>query len=128
LEKKLNCIIDSCILIDHLRGIKNIDFLRKDKRNHIKMSIITMMELILGARNKKEIENIQKAFGRIEILNIDDEISELAYDLILQYNKIHNLFINDAIIAATAIINKTTLVTLNVSDFRFIPKISLYKL
>jgi predicted nucleic acid-binding protein len=127
LEKKLNYIIDSCILIDHLRGIKNIDFLRKDKRNHIKMSIITMMELILGARNKKEVENIQKAFGKIEILNINDEISELAYDLIFQYNKSHNLLINDAIIAATAITNKTTLVTLNVSDFRFVPKISLYK-
>ncbi|MDR0760952.1 MAG: type II toxin-antitoxin system VapC family toxin [Treponema sp.] len=123
----MNYIIDSCILIDHLRGIKNIDFLRKDKRNHIKMSIITMMELILGARNKKEVENIQKAFGKIEILNINDEISELAYDLIFQYNKSHNLLINDAIIAATAITNKTTLVTLNVSDFRFVPKISLYK-
>jgi predicted nucleic acid-binding protein len=124
----LTYIIDSCILIDHLRGIKNIDFLRKDKKNHIKMSIITMMELILGARNKKEIENIQKAFGKIEILNINEKISELAYNLILHYNKSHNLFINDALIAATAITNKTTLVTLNVSDFRFIPKISLYKL
>jgi predicted nucleic acid-binding protein len=92
------------------------------------MSIITMMELIMGARNKKEVENIQKAFEKIEIININDEISELAYDLILQYNKSHNLFINDAIIAATAITNKTILVTLNVADFRFIPKISLYKL
>jgi predicted nucleic acid-binding protein len=127
-EKKLNYIIDSCILIDHLRGTKNIDFLMKEKRNHIKMSIITMMELILGARNKKEIENIQKAFRKIEILSINEEISELAYNLILHYNKSHSLFINDAIIAATAITNKTTLVTLNVSDFRFIPKISLYKL
>jgi predicted nucleic acid-binding protein len=43
------------------------------------MSIITMMELILGARNKKEIENIQKAFRKIEILNIDEKISEMAY-------------------------------------------------
>jgi predicted nucleic acid-binding protein len=87
-----------------------------------------MMELILGARNKKEIENMQKAFRKIEIVNINEEISELAYDLILQYNKSHNLYINDAIIAATAIITKTTLVTLNISDFRFIPGISLYAL
>jgi predicted nucleic acid-binding protein len=54
----LNYIIDSCILIDHLRGIKNIDFINKDKRSRLKMSLITMMELILGARNKKEIENM----------------------------------------------------------------------
>jgi predicted nucleic acid-binding protein len=92
------------------------------------MSIITMMELILGARNKKEIENMQKAFRKIEIININEEISTMAYEFIFKYNKSHNLFINDAIIAATAIINKTTLVTLNISDFKFIPGISLYKI
>ncbi|MDR1216363.1 MAG: PIN domain-containing protein [Treponema sp.] len=124
----MNYLIDSCILIDHLRGNKNIDFIGKDKRNHLKMSIITMMELILGARNKKEIENIQKAFRKIEMVNINEKISETAYELIFKYNKSHNLFINDAIIAATAIINNTTLVTLNISDFRFIPEISLYKI
>ncbi|MDR1179469.1 MAG: PIN domain-containing protein [Spirochaetales bacterium] len=75
----MNYLVDSCILIDHLRGNKNIDFINRDKRNHLKMSIITMMELILGARNKKEIENIQKAFRKIEILNIDEKISEMAY-------------------------------------------------
>jgi predicted nucleic acid-binding protein len=84
-------LIDSCILIDHLRGNKNIDFLKKDKRNHL-------------------------------------EISRLAYDFLYQYNKSHNLFINDAIIAATAVVTKTILVTLNVSDFKFIPGISIYKL
>jgi cyclopropane fatty-acyl-phospholipid synthase-like methyltransferase len=40
----------------------------------------------------------------------------------------HNLYINDSLIAATAIINKATLVTLNISDFKFIPGISLYKI
>jgi predicted nucleic acid-binding protein len=92
------------------------------------MSVITMMELILGSRNKKEIESIQKAFRKIEIVDIDQEISIMAYKLIFKYNKSHNLFINDAIIAATAIVNKTTLVTLNISDFKFIPGISLYKI
>ncbi|GHT84936.1 hypothetical protein FACS1894137_08610 [Spirochaetia bacterium] len=58
----MNYLIDSCILIDHLRGNKNIDFLKKDRRNHLKISIITMMELILGARNKKEIANMKNAF------------------------------------------------------------------
>jgi predicted nucleic acid-binding protein len=58
LEKKLNYLIDSRILIDHLRGNKNTDFLKKDKRNHLKISIITMMELILGARKKNDISNM----------------------------------------------------------------------
>jgi predicted nucleic acid-binding protein len=92
------------------------------------MSIITMMELTLGARNKKEIENMQKAFRKIEVVNINEKISEMAYELIFKYNKSHNLLINDAIIAATAIINNATLVTLNVSDFKFVSGISLYKI
>ncbi|MHC6201726.1 PIN domain-containing protein [Breznakiellaceae bacterium SP9] len=92
----------------------------------MKISIITMMELVLGARNKKEIANMKNAFKKIEIVHIDEKISELAYDFIYQYNKSHSLFINDAIIAATAVINNTTLVTLNISDFKFIPGISIY--
>jgi predicted nucleic acid-binding protein len=87
-----------------------------------------MMELILGARNKKEIANMQNAFTRIGIIQLNEEISKLAYDFLCQYNKSHNLFINDAIIAATAVVNKKVLVTLNVSDFKFIPGISIYKL
>jgi predicted nucleic acid-binding protein len=71
---------------------------------------------------------MQKVFRKIEIVNISEEISELVYGLILQYNKSHSLYINDAIIAATAIINTTTLIALNLSDFRFIPGISLYEL
>jgi predicted nucleic acid-binding protein len=92
------------------------------------MSVLTMMELILGARNKKEIESIKKSFRNINVIHINEEISDLAYNLLDQYNKSHNLYINDAFIAATAIINRTTLVTLDVSDFRFIPGISLYKI
>lgn len=128
MERKLNYIVDSCILIDHLRGNKNIDFLKRDKRNHLKMSVITMMELILGARNQREVESIQKAFKNIELLNISEEISALGYDLLCKYNKSHSLYINDAFIAATAIMYKATLVTSNISDFRFISEISLYKI
>jgi hypothetical protein len=48
-----------------LRGYKNIDFLTKDKKVHLKMSVITMMELIIGTSNKWEIKYIQKAFKKI---------------------------------------------------------------
>ena len=87
-----------------------------------------MMELILGARNKKEIANMKNAFAKIAVVHIDEKISKLAYDYMYQYNKSHHLFINDAIIAATAVQNNTTLVTLNISDFKYIPGISLYKI
>jgi predicted nucleic acid-binding protein len=45
-----------------------------------------------------------------------------------QYSKSHNLHINDAFIAVTAIENNMTVVTSNISDFQFISGISLYKI
>ena len=67
----MNYLIDSCILIDHLRGNKNIDFLKKDRRNHLKISIITMMELILGARNEptaRQATRYQLSFVSIRLV------------------------------------------------------------
>jgi predicted nucleic acid-binding protein len=92
------------------------------------MSVITMMELIIGTSNKRETKYIQKAFKKIEIIYINEEISKKTYELIGQYSKSHNLHINDAFIAVTAIENNMTVVTSNISDFQFIPGISLYKI
>ena len=92
------------------------------------MSTITMMELIIGAFNKREVQYIQKAFKKIDIIYIDNEISKLAEELIQNYAKSHNLKIDDALIAATSIKRGIELVTYNISDFRYIPNISLYEI
>jgi predicted nucleic acid-binding protein len=122
METKLNYLLDTCILIDYLRGNQSIyDLLVNDEKVNLYMSTITMMELMLGALNKKEIRYIQKAFTKIEIIYIDDEISKLAEELIINYTKSHNLQIDDALIAATSIKKGMKLITYNISDFHYIP-------
>ena len=128
METKLNYLLDTCILIDYLRGNQSVyELLMNDDKIKLSMSTVTMMELMIGAFNKREVQFIQKAFREIDIIYIDNEISKLAEELILNYAKSHNLKIDDALIAATSIKRGIELITYNISDFRYIPTISLYK-
>jgi predicted nucleic acid-binding protein len=125
--EKLNYILDTCILIDYLRGEPSVyDLLVKDDKIRLSMSTITMMELMIGALNKREVNYIQKAFKKIDIVYIDEDISRTAESLVIKYSKSHNLQIDDALIAATAIKLNSELITYNISDFRYIPDVQLY--
>ena len=127
MEYKLKYLLDTCILIDFLRGDPSVyDLLVPNKEIELSMSTVTMMELILGAFNKREVSYIQQAFKNINIVYINQEISKMAEDLIFSYSKSHNLQIDDAFIAATAIKTNRILITHNISDFTFIPDIQLY--
>jgi predicted nucleic acid-binding protein len=91
------------------------------------MSTITMMELMLGALNKREVNFIQKAFSKIEIIYINEEISKTAETLMIHFAEIHNLQIDDALIAATSVEKNLELITYNIADFKFIPDIKVYQ-
>ena len=128
METKISYLLDTCILVDFLRGNKSIyDILVGNKDVNLSMSTITMMELVLGAFNKKEVLYIQKAFSNINIVYINEEISKLGQKLLINYNKSHNLLIDDALIAATSLVTKLELMTYNKADFQYIPNIKLYK-
>ena len=128
MDVKLNYLLDTCILIDYLRGEPSVyDLFVKDKNIQLSMSTVTMMELMIGALNKREVHYIQKAFKEIGILYIDESISKMAEELIITYSKSHNLQIDDALIAATSIRMNMELITYNTSDFRYIPNIPLYQ-
>jgi len=128
MDEKLNYLLDTCLLIDYLRGEPNVyDILVNNSGIKLSMSTITMMELVIGAFNRREVNYIQKAFKDIDIIYIDNDISKLAENLIVEYSKSHNLQIDDALIAATSLKMNAELITNNVSDFRYIPNIKLYQ-
>ena len=124
----MNYLLDTCLLIDYLRGEPNVyDILVNNSGIKLSMSTITMMELVIGAFNRREVNYIQKAFKDIDIIYIDNDISKLAENLIVEYSKSHNLQIDDALIAATSLKMNAELITNNISDFRYIPNIKLYQ-
>ncbi len=91
------------------------------------LSAITKMELVTGARNKTELNTINKKLSRFDTLLIDPSITELSLSLLQTYKLSHGLLIPDCLIAATALKAGLPFFTYNVKDFQFIAKLKLYK-
>ncbi len=102
------------------------DSLRRIGFPNIALSAITLMELYFGALNKRELAKIKSRLQKLEIINLNQKITETAINMIERYAKSHSLHIPDALIAATAICRGMQLLTYNVKDFKFVEGIKLY--
>jgi len=100
--------------------------LRRIGFQNIALSAITLMELYFVALNKRELAKIKSRLQKLEIINLDQKITETAINMIERYAKSHGLHIPDALIAATAICRGMQLLTYNVKDFKFVEGIRLY--
>jgi predicted nucleic acid-binding protein len=87
--------------------------------NNIAVSSVSLMELFYGALNKRELNKIKKVLNNL--------ISNKAVELIEKYSKSHGLEPPDALIGATAIVRNIELFTYNISDFKFIDGLKLYR-
>jgi predicted nucleic acid-binding protein len=52
---------------------------------NLAMSVVTQMELLIGCRNKVELKELERFSGRFQVLNITEEISKRAVELLKQY-------------------------------------------
>jgi len=120
-------IVDSDILIDVARGeVDAINcLLQLEKTSALAISVITQMELIVGCRNKTELQNLERFLHRYQILRLTEQISDRAVDLLEQYFLSHGLLIADGLIAATALVYNEAFITKNQRDFRFIAGLNL---
>lgn len=112
-------IIDTNILIDHLRGKQSsTDFLKALIANETTLlcSVITRIEILAGARPGEEnsINSLLKIFDEV---NVDTVIANLAGKYLNQYMKSHGLTPADAIIAASAKKCNATVYSLNIRHF-----------
>ena len=121
-------LCDTNILIEvYRRNIAVRDELEKIGYENIAVSDVTRVELFYGAANKRELQMIGKDLEKIAILHIDTAISKMAVELVERYWLSHKMDLEDALIAATAILHQIELYTLNIKDFIFIPDIKLYR-
>ncbi|MDB9313348.1 type II toxin-antitoxin system VapC family toxin [Spirulina sp. CS-785/01] len=120
-------LIDTDILID----IANDDntakkrLIQESQQYQLNISSITEMELIVGCRNKAELQHLNQFLNQFYRLNLNEVISKTAIQLIQTYNLSHNLLIPDALIAATVISENIALLSKNQKDYRFIPNLNL---
>lgn len=120
-------LIDTDILIDVGKGIKQaVNTLdRMEDETVLGISVITQMELIVGCRNKSELRVVEKFLRHFSIIHLNDPVSKKGVDLLIHYRLSHGLLIADALIAATALIIRSPLLTKNQRDYQFIKDLQL---
>jgi predicted nucleic acid-binding protein len=120
-------LVDTDILID----VANNDATAKTRltlesqESSLMVSAVTIMELVVGCRNKSEVQTLNRFLSKFQKMEITSQISDRATQLMQEYFLSHGLLIADALIAATAIENEIPLLTKNQSDFRFIKALHL---
>jgi predicted nucleic acid-binding protein len=118
-------LVDSDVIIWNWRGQKSAATLLAAEP--IAVSVVTYMELVQGMRNARELRNLKAdlALWRVTVLPINETISMRGARLVEDYFLTNHLQLADALIAATAIEHKFTLVTSNVKHFRPIKALKL---
>ena len=122
-------LVDTDILIDAARCIEDaVNCLQQiEDTSSLAISAVTQMELIIGCRNKKELKSLEHFLQRFELISLNEPISDTAAALLKTYRLSHGLLIADALIAATAVVSSSRLVSKNQKDYRFIEELDLIK-
>ena len=117
-------LIDTDVMVDVSR--RNADAANYvDSLPDIWIAIVTAQELIVGARDKREVAAIDGLIRLYPVVHVNDRIGTRAYDLLKTYAKSHGLRTFDSLIAATALEGNFTLVTRNRKHFGMIAGIRL---
>ena len=118
-------LVDTDVLVDVSRNNQAaIEFLDQ-LGDSWSISIITALELIVGARNKKEVTQIDQLVAVYSAIPLTTEIGNSSYGLLRQFAKSHGLRAFDSLIAATAIEEDLTLVTKNKKHFHMLSNLKL---
>ncbi|MEA5418227.1 type II toxin-antitoxin system VapC family toxin [Spirulina sp. CCNP1310] len=120
-------LIDTDILIDIANNDNTAQkrLTEESQQYQLNISSITEMELIVGCRNKAELQHLNQFLKQFHRLNLNESIAKIAIQLMQTYNLSHNLLIPDALIAATAIVENIALLSKNQKDYHFIPNLNL---
>lgn len=126
---KRKVVIDTSIIIDHLRQFKNtkthLETILEDIATELFISTDVIQELFAGKSSKEEEpeDEIRRILRSFKTIDVTPEIAELAGQ-IMRDSKLTVQFA-DAAIAATAIINGAQLFTLNKKDFQGIDNLEV---
>jgi predicted nucleic acid-binding protein len=114
----MSMLVDTDVLIWHLRGYQQAAQ-RLDRLPALTLSAVSYLELIQGMRNKAELTAVQRmlALRKADVLPLTAAITQRAVSLMETLALSHGLRIADALIAATAIEHRLTLLSGNVKHF-----------
>lgn len=99
-------LVDTDVFIDHLRGAAEL----RAGRNRLHYSVVTRAELFAG---NTAMDLVSQLLGPLREIPVDRAVAERAGRVVREFQ----LRMPDALIAATALEHRLTLVTRNRKDF-----------
>ena len=122
---KIKLLVDTDVIIDCLRGLKQAKDLFRSNEINIHCSILSKKELLSKAGlSDNERKRIIKLMNNIKVFKIDDDIIE-KYSLLANKYGERTPSIADYMIAATAWSKNLPLLTRNIKHFKPINEIKL---
>jgi tRNA(fMet)-specific endonuclease VapC len=120
-------IVDSCVFIKAFRRDAQAINDLKNIEGSTAYSIITQLELLIGANTKTKKEAITEIFESYYGIPINAEISKMAVQIMQTYISGQQvLSVPDSLIAATALVTGFPLLTYNTKDFSFISGLQFF--
>lgn len=112
-------LIDSSIVIDHLRGrseaSRYLDGLRQ--AGTLATHVVVVAEVLTGARSTQEQQEIDRLFQAFRLYHIQEADSLLSLDLLRQFRLSNGVGWLDCLVAATALRLGLPVATLNDRHF-----------
>jgi hypothetical protein len=122
-------LLDTAVIMDYFTGITQAKaYIETIQQNHAVayFSVITEAELWTGLRSEEELLFQEAVLSYMHRIPVDREIARMSGDLKKRYGR-KGLSLNDALKAATAILNELTLVTPNQKYFKLLEEEGLLK-
>jgi predicted nucleic acid-binding protein len=121
-------IVDSCVFIKAFRkDIVAVNDL-SGIRSFTAYSVITELELLIGANTKTKKEALKEIFKSYYGIPLTPEISNKAVEIMNYYiSGQQTISVPDCLIAASSIITGYPILTYNKKDFDFIKGVEFYK-
>ena len=120
-------LIDSDVLIEHLRGNTNArDWLVQARRTSgpLAMSVISLTEIAGGMRSPERRE-VMRLLGSMQRFEVTEQVAWRAATLMREYRRSHSgIGLGDYLIAATALAEGLELATLNVRHYPMFPTLN----
>jgi predicted nucleic acid-binding protein len=118
-------LIDSDVMVDFTRGNSKAADCLDSLGSDCLLSAITALELIAGARNQREVTELDSLISAYGQIPPNEDIARRAYALMKTFARSRGLHALDALIAATAIQHALTLVSRNRKHFQMISELKL---
>lgn len=106
-------LVDTDVFVDHLRGARRL----RPSDDAISYSVVTRCELFAGGAEQEEA--VALLLSGFRELVVDGEVAEVAGRI----RRETGVRTPDALIAATAITHRLTLVSRNLKDFGKVPRL-----